>query len=147
MATAAAKLTKKDIARLTARRYLADKAHSYLLGASQPAKLRQIVKAVEMPEVTLRLMRDVLVESDRFENTDRRWVPAVRFSDKGYTLERVLKDVLGSSGLPQPTEAIAGELSHIFGRPAEYYERALPRFLADPQKFFLIADGRCGHAS
>lgn len=147
MSTTASKLTKKDSARLMARRYLADKAYSYLLKAGQPAKLRQIVKAVDMPEVTLRLVKDVLAESDRFETTDRRWVASVRFSDKTRTLEWVLSGLFAQAGIPQRVESVAAELSQIVGRPAEYYEQVLPRLLADPAKFFMTSDGMCGLGS
>lgn len=143
----AEKLSKKDIARATARRFLADKAYGYLLGASQPAKLRQIVKALDMPEATLRLVKDVLAESDRFDTTDRRWVVSMRFTDKSRPLERVLTELMDQAGKPQSCASVASELGQITGRPVEYYEQALPRYLADPAKFFATSGGLFGLGS
>ena len=45
MSNLATKLTKEDIARETAKLYLADKIYLALLGKAQPAKLRQVAKA------------------------------------------------------------------------------------------------------
>lgn len=144
MSATAEKATKKDIARAAARRYLADRVYACLLGTPQPLKLRQVLKAVDVPEVTMRLLKAVLAESARFESTDRRWVPAVRFSDKGYTLDRVLKKVLEDAGVPQPVSSVAGELSQIFGRPVEHYEQSLPRTLTGTGRFFVTPDNKCG---
>lgn len=144
MSATAEKAAKKDIARAAARRYLADKVYAFLLGTSQPAKLRQILKGLDVPGTTMRLIKSVLTESGRFDTTDRRWVPAVRFSDRGYTLDRVLTKVLEDAGVPQPIQAVAGELSQIFGRPVDYYLESLPRTLSRTGRFFVTPDGRCG---
>ncbi len=144
MSTTAEKATKKEAARSAARRYLADKVYANLLGAPQPAKLRQVLKGIDMPEVTMRLLKAVMAESGRFETTDRRWVPAVRFSDKGYTLDRVLTRILEDAGVPMPVQPVAGELAQIYGRPVEYYEQSLPRTLSGTGRFFLTANQMCG---
>ena len=100
MDNSATKLTKEDITREAAKLYLADKAYLVLLGREQPAKLRQVSKAVNLPEATPKLIRSVMLESDRFEMTDRRWAPSIRWSDTRRPFERVLADVLVSAGVP-----------------------------------------------
>ena len=147
MNDSATRLTEEDIARDTAKLYLADRAYLALLGKSQPAKLRQVVKAVGIDGVTTRLMRSVMSESERFETVDRRWAPAVRYGDTRKPFERVLMDVLRSAGVPVTLEPLAQELAQVYGRAAEYYEQALPRILADTDKFFRAGDLGYGLAS
>ncbi len=137
---------KQDIARETARRYLADKAYVQLLGVAQPAKLRQVMKSVGVEGVTLRLTRDVMAESDRFETVDRRWAPSVRYSDTKRPFERIVVDLLASAGVPLPVEAVAQELSPTLNRAPEYYEETLPRILSDTERFFDAGHGRYGLA-
>jgi len=142
----AATLTKEDTARETSRRYLADRAYLHLLGVAQPAKLRQVMKSVGVEGVTIRLMRDVMAESDRFETVDRRWAPSVRYGDTKRPFERIVVEILVSAGGPLPVEAIAQELSHTLNRAAEYYEQTLPRILSDTERFFNAGEGRYGLA-
>jgi len=73
LSKAAAELTKVDSAREAASRYLADRIYAYLVGLDQPAKLRQLTKNADLGEVSTRLLRHVMAESDRFESVDRRW--------------------------------------------------------------------------
>ncbi len=146
VSNSATELTKEDT-RQIARRYLGDKAYSYVLGLTQAAKLRQVMKSVGVEGVTPRLMRDVMMESDRFETVDRRWAASVRYGDARRPLERILTDVIRSAGVPVKLDALAGELPHIIQRTPEYYMQALPRVLADKEKFFQSADGAYGLAS
>ncbi|MCE5313490.1 MAG: hypothetical protein ABFD49_01795 [Armatimonadota bacterium] len=140
-------LTKADIARESARRYLADKAFLSLLGKSQAAKLRQAMKGVDVEGINMRLMRDVMSESDRFETVDRRWAPSARYGDIHRPFERVLAELVQHAGVPVLLETLAQELAQVYGRPAEYYEQALPRILSDREKFFAAGDGKYGLAS
>lgn len=140
MNDSATKLTKEDMAKLNAKRYLADKVYLALLGRSQPAKLRQIMKALDVEGVNLRLVRDVMAESDRFESIDRRWVPSIRFGNEHRPFERVLTDIISSAGTPLRVDVLAQELVQIFGRTAEYYEQTAPRFLNDKSKYFTVDD-------
>lgn len=136
MSNTATKLAKEDIARETAKLYLADKAYLVLLGKGQPAKLRQVSKAVEIDGVTPRLVRSAMAESDRFDIVDRRWAPSIRYGDTHRPFERVLADLLVSAGVPVSLDLLAQELGHIYGRPAEAYEQMLPRILSDRERFF-----------
>lgn len=138
MNDSATKLTKEDKVKLNARRYLADKIYLAVLGRSQPAKLRQIMKALDVEGVNLRLVRDVMAESDRFESIDRRWVPSIRFGNEHRPFERVLTDVISSAGTPLKVDVIAQELAQIYGRTAEHYEQTAPRFLNDQDKYFTV---------
>ena len=136
MDNSATKLTKEDITREAAKLYLADKAYLVLLGREQPAKLRQVSKAVNLPEATPKLIRSVMLESDRFEMTDRRWAPSIRWSDTRRPFERVLADVLVSAGVPVSLDLLAAELGQIFDRPAEAYKEMLPRILTRGENFY-----------
>ena len=147
MSESAVKLTKADILRQTARRYLADVAFRQLLGTPQPAKLRQVMKSIEVEGVTTRLLRDVMAESDRFESVDRRWAPAVRYGDTHRPFERVLSELIQSAGVPVSLGSLAQEMAQVYSRDAEYYEHALPRILSDKERFFRVEDGNYGLAS
>ncbi len=124
MSNSATKLTKEDIAREAAKLYLADRIYLSLLGKGQPAKLRQVAKSIEIEGVTPRLVRSVMVESDRFETMDRRWAPSIRYEDTKRPFERVLKDLLVSAGIPVPLDAArAGAWADL--RPAGRSLRAV----------------------
>lgn len=147
MSDSATKLTKEDIARENARRYLADRAYMFVLGRPQSIKLRQLVKGMDMEGVTMRLVRNVVAGDDRFENVDRRWASSVRYGDTRRPLERVILDIMQSAGVALPLDTLAQELAQTMGRVAEYYEQALPRVFSDKEKFFMTADGRYGSAA
>lgn len=147
MSDSAVELTKKDIARQTAMRYLADKAYLYVLGRKQTSKLRQVIKAVDVEGVNNRLIRHVMVEDSRFESVDRRWAPAVRFGDSRRPVESTLSNILIAAGVPLDVKTMAGELSEVYGRTVEHFEEALPRMLADREKYFKTSDDRYGLAS
>ncbi len=140
MSDTAVELTKEDILRQTARRYLADLAYRQILGSEQPVKLRQIMKGVGVDGVTQRLMRDVMSQSDRFESVDRRWAPSVRYGDTHRPFERVLTEVIQSAGVPTSLEALAGEMAQVYGRTVDYYTQSLPRMLSDKERFFKVDD-------
>jgi len=142
-----AELTKKDIARENAKRYVADKAYLYVLGKSQSAKIGQIIKAVAVDHVDMRLMRAVMVDSDRFECVDRRWSPSARVGDSHRPFERVLTGLIQSAGVPVDVATLAQELAQVYNRPAEFYEQALPRVLSDTEKFFAAGSGAYGISS
>ena len=86
-------------------------------------KIRQVLKAVDVEGVTLRLLRDVMASDSRFETVDRRWAASVRFGDNRRPFERVLQDIIISAGVPLGIEKMAGELAQVYDRPAEYYEQ------------------------
>ncbi|MCE5199987.1 MAG: hypothetical protein ABFD54_18260 [Armatimonadota bacterium] len=144
MNESATKLTNEDIARTTARRYLADKAYLAILGKSQSAKLRQVMKGVDVDGVNIRLMRNVMDESDKFETVDRRWAASVRYGDIHKPFERILQDILQAAGKPLSIDTLAQELAQVYGRSPEYYEQALPRILSDTDKYFALSDGTYG---
>ena len=147
MSDSATKLTKKDIAHVAAKRYLADKAYQYILGKSQPVKLRQIVKGIEMENVTPRLMRSVMAESSKFDIIDRRWTTSVRVGDLRRPFERVLIEIVQSAGIPVALDVLALELSQVYNRTVDYYERGLPRILSNTEEFFKADNGNFGLAS
>lgn len=132
----ATKLTKEDIARETAKLYLADKIYLALLGKSQPAKLKQLAKSVDVKGVTPRLVRSVMAENDRFEMVNGRWAPSIRYGDTRRPFERVLMDLLTSIGIPAHVEPLAAELAQVYDRAAETYEQSLPRIFLDKERFF-----------
>jgi hypothetical protein len=139
-----AKLNEQETIRQAAQRYLADKTYLSLLGVDQPVKLRQILKSIEIKEVTPRLLRRVLGESQRFVTVDRRWVPAVRFGDTRRPFERIVEEIIASAGLPIELEPMASELGQTFGRPKDYYLQTLPRVLTGVDKYFRTRDSRYG---
>ena len=140
MTSTATGLSKKEALRETARRYLADRIYESILGSSQSMKIRQVMKAVDIDGVTLRLLRDVMASDSRFETVDHRWAASVRFGDNRRPFERVLGDIITSAGVPLGIEKMAGELAQVYDRPAECYEQSLPRMLADKEKFFKADD-------
>ncbi len=144
MSKTATKLNKEDTLVENAARYLADRAYRNVLGKSQTLKLRQISKSIDVEGATPRLLRHVMAESDRFETVDRRWAASTRLGDNRRPLERVITEIIQSAGVPVSVETLAGELAQVYGRAVEYYEEALPRVLADQEKFFSAGDGAYG---
>ena len=147
MSNSAAKLTEQDIVRENAKRYLTDKAYQFVLGESQSAKLRQVVKGIDVKGVTARLLRRLMIESGKFETVDRRWAASVRYGDSRRPLERVITEIMQCAGVPVPLESLAQELAQLYERPAEYYEQVLPRLLCDAEKFFSVSDAAYGLTS
>lgn len=144
MSNSATELTKEVKLRLAARRYLADKIYQYLLGKSQAAKLRQVLKGVDIEGANVRLIKDVMTEIDRFETVDRRWAVSARFGDSQRPFERILRDILLNIGVPSAIEPLAEELAQIYNRSVEYYEKGLERVFADKNKFFATGSGTYG---
>lgn len=147
MADSATKLKKEDMVREAAKRYLADRAYLAVLGKPQTAKLRHVLKAVDVDGVTTRLLRSVMAESSRFESVDRRWAPSVRYGDSRRPVERVLADILASAGVPLGVDTLAEDLAQVYGRSVDHFRQVLPRLLSDTEKFFGTDDGRYGLAS
>lgn len=146
MNASVAELKKDDPALKSAVLYLADRAYMCLLGRTQPAKLRQVVKNCGVEGVDLRLLRYVMGEDSRFECVDRRWIPSVRLGNERRPVDRVVRDIISAAGNPVPVSVLASEFAMITGRPAEHYEETLPRLLSDPARYFRIEGDRYGLA-
>lgn len=147
MSTSATKLTIEEPVRVAARVYLADRAYDVLVGREEPAKTGEILRDIPVKDMTLRIIRNTLASSARFEAIDRRWTLAARIQDKGRPFERIVQKVVSDYGRPMPLLALAQELVLIFERPAQYYEEILPRVLSSHDKFFAVDSERCGLSS
>jgi hypothetical protein len=139
----ATKLSKNDTLIAEAKLYLADKAFVALLG-SPPDKLRSVMKRLDLAGSGMRLLRQVMSESDRFECIDRRWTVSPRFGEAGRPFEKVLAHILELAGRPLNLGTLAGEVSMITGRPAEVLEETLSKFLDASEKFFRTTTGEYG---
>lgn len=147
MTNSAANPTKEDIAKQEATRYLADKIYLYLLGKSQPVKLRQLTKAIDVDGLTPRLLRHVMAGSDRFACVDRRWTVGTRFGNTKRPFERILVEILTNAGVPVALDVLAEEMALVLSRSADYYRAILPRILSDPDEFFKAGESSYGLAS
>lgn len=127
-----------------AMRYLEDQAYSALLGCKEPVRSAEIIGAMGREEYSAKLIRHVLAASPRFAQIDRRWDLEVRYEDKQKPLERVLREIIAQYGQPMSVQQIAGELSSVYERPADYYEAILPRMLADEERYFVTSTDQFG---
>lgn len=144
MNNSSTELNKEVKLRLAARRFLADKIYLYLLGKSQSAKLRQVLKGIGIEGANMRLVKDVMTEGDKFETIDRRWAISARYGDSQRPFERILKEILVNIGVPTAIDPLADELAIIYKRDADYYKKGLERVFADKKKFFSTDDGLYG---
>ncbi len=146
MVKSAAKLSKNDALIAEAKLYIADKAFLALLGYP-PEKLRAVMKRLGLAGSSMRLLRLVMSESERFTCTERRWTVSSRFGQSGRPLEKLLTDIMDLAGRPVNLGAIAGEVSLINGRPAEVMEETLSKFLNASEEFFRTASGEYGRTA
>lgn len=127
-----------------ALRYLEDQAYAAMLGCAEPVRSGDIGETIGKDLYTSKLIRHVLSSSPRFTQIDRKWDLEMRYEDKQVPVERVLRELMSACGQAMTAAQVAGELSQVYERPAEYYETFLDRMLADEDKFFRTSDGRYG---
>ncbi|MBI2842631.1 MAG: hypothetical protein HYX78_04460 [Armatimonadetes bacterium] len=136
MGTSAVKIDIEDTMRTAARVYLEDRIYDTLVGREEPAKTGEILRDMGMEDLTLRVVRHILITSARFESTERRWTLATRFEDTQRPFERVVENIIESHGRPMVFSALAQELAYVYRRPVRYYEEIAPRLLSSQDKFF-----------
>ncbi|MEN6522057.1 MAG: hypothetical protein ABFD46_13020 [Armatimonadota bacterium] len=147
MSTSATKLKIEDPVRTAARVYLEDLAYDALVGREEPAKTGEMLREIGLEDLTLRTIRHILTESQRFEPVDRRWTVAARVQDIQRPFERVIESLISAYGRPTTLSALAKELAIIFDRAEDYYKEMLPRLLASHEKFFMLDNERYGLTS
>jgi hypothetical protein len=137
--------TESSLDEALAIHYVADLLHRSLLEAGEPVKASEAAKLAERPEVDLRLARVILAtHPNRFTSTDRKWTLWTRFADPDRAVERNLQEIMETYGLPASQTALSRELSAIYDRSPEYFDRLLPRLLADSSRYFSAGDGFYG---
>lgn len=115
--------------------------HRALVRLGEPARLSEIVRETNEESVTVGLARAVMTEHPlRFVAIDRRWDIAQRYLDKQRPTERTLEELVSIYGGAMPTDAIPGELAHIYGRVREHFDDVAPRLLRG-SRFFPVAQG------
>jgi hypothetical protein len=130
-----------------ALRYAGDTIHGALLGAPGPLKASEAARLAGHPSVDLKLARVVLAASqDRFSALERKWTTRSRQGNPKSTMDFNLGRVLGSYGKPIAVDALAYEMSAVYGRSVDHYLEALPKVLSQTQWYFQTADGRYGLA-
>lgn len=127
-----------------ALRYLEDQAYVAMLGRGEPVRSGDIGETIGKDLYTSKLIRHTLSLSPRFTQIDRKWDLEMRYEDKELPVERVLRELMVACGQMMTAAQVAGELSQVYERPAEYYETFLERMLANEDKFFKTSDGRYG---
>ncbi|MFQ3549485.1 MAG: hypothetical protein SNJ70_07005 [Armatimonadota bacterium] len=147
MSDSTTKIKKTDIVKEATQRYIADNLYQMLLGEPQAMKLRQISKEFEIENVTPKLLKHIMVTSEKFASVDRRWAVKERFGDKNRPFERILNDLIINLGHTSEIAPLASELAVIYNRYAEYYEDGLIRFFSDKEKYFKTEKGTYGTTS
>lgn len=121
-----------------ATRYASDIVYRALLHASEPLKMSEVVRAVDRPDVDLKLTRVVLVTDPRITAAERKWKVWTRLLDPGNPLERNVRQILADAGQPVRIPVMARMLGDIYGRPAEVYEELLRRFAAAGDRYITV---------
>lgn len=144
MSKSASKLTIENPTRQAARVYLADKAYEVLAGREDAAKTGEILREIGIEDITLRMIRQTLSSSDRFEPMDRKWTVASRIQDQQKTFERIVESVISGYGRPMPFSVLTEEMTLTNDREEFYYEDMLPRVLGANPRFFSIDGDKYG---
>jgi len=147
VATAAAERSIDEVMEQAARVYLEDILYDALLKHDEPAKTRELLGETGIKDATMRLIKDIMGGSPRFEQTDRRWTLAQRTEDTQRPLQQIISQILDSCGRPMTVDEMAHELALIFARPIEHYREILPRLLRNGDLYFPIGEDRFGRAA
>ncbi len=100
-----------------------------LIEAHDPLKASDVVKAVNRPDVDLKLARVILTTNSTMTATDRRWTLWSRFLDKHSSVDFNCQRILNTYGEPMTLECLARELNAVYGRPTEIYEVVVEHFV------------------
>ena len=123
-----------------AARYAGDLVYKALIETGEPLKASEVAKAVDHPDVDMKLARVVLATTVSMTAVDRKWTIWTRYLDVNNTVDRNIHRVLNAFGQPIRIMELARELGTIYDRPAEVYEEMLSRLVLNRKRFFLIAD-------
>ncbi len=127
-----------------AMRYLEDQAYTAMLGYKEPVRSAEIIAAIGKENYTAKLLRHVFSASTRFAQIDRKWDLEVRYEDVQKPVERLLRQIMASYGMPMTVEQIADELASIYDRAADYYEPMIERMVKNEEKYFSLPNGQHG---
>jgi len=120
---------------------LVTKVQRALVALTEPARIGEIAQQIADDAITPAAIRYVLDSHPRlFAAVDRRWDLAQRYGDSQRPMAKILEDLVSAHGEPMPVEGAAGELSRIFRRPLEAYEKVAPRMLRS-RLFFPVSEG------
>ncbi len=123
-----------------AARYAADLVYRALIEAGDPLKASEVARAIDRPDVDLKLVRVVLATNPHMTAVDRKWTIWTRYLDKQNTLDRNLHRILNTFGQPIRIVHLARELESVYGRPAEVYEEILARLGRGNSRYFVLGE-------
>lgn len=140
MATVApAKLLAPQTEQELAARYAGDLVYKALIETGEPLKASEVARAVDHPDVDMKLARVVLATNANMTAVDRKWTLWTRYLDVQHAVDRNIHRVLNVFGQPIRLSDLARELNLIYGRPTETYIEMLNRLVRDRKRYFLIA--------
>lgn len=141
MATAVSLKTQKPATEEElAARYAGDLVYRALIEAGDPLKASEVVKALDRPDIDLKLARVVLTTDPRMTAVDRKWTLWSRYIDVRNTLDRNIHRILQAYGQPIHLAHLAQELHSVYGRPSEIYEEILSQITRAGVRLRLLAD-------
>ncbi len=111
-----------------------------LIEAHEPIKASDVVKAVNRPDVDLKLARVILTTNQSMTATDRRWTLWTRFLDKRSSVDFNCQRILNAFGEPMTLECLAHELNSVYGRPPEIYEVVVEHFVEQAVSLTRISE-------
>lgn len=121
-----------------AARYAESLIYRALIETSEPMKASEVAKAVDRPDVDLKLTRVALATSPHMTAVDRKWTLWSRYLDTRHTVDHNLRRVLNTFGQPIQLSHLAHELHSIYHRPVEIYEAMLQRLTQDTRRYILL---------
>jgi hypothetical protein len=123
-----------------AARYASALVYKALIETSEPLKASEVTRAVNRPDVDLRLTRVVLATDPRMTAVDRKWTLWTRYLDTQNTQDRNLHRIFNTFGQPIRIPHLSHELNAVYGRPAEIYEEILGRLAAKNDRYFRLGE-------
>src|SRR5579862_4971518 len=123
-----------------AARYAADLVYRALIEAGEPLKASEVTRAIDRPDVDLKLVRVMLATNPHMTAVDRKWTIWTRYLDKQNTLDRNLHRILNTFGQPIKIAHLARELESVYGRPVEIFEETLRRLSRGDLRYFQLGD-------
>lgn len=111
-----------------------------LIEAHEPLKASDVVKAVNRPDVDLKLARVILTTSPLMTATDRRWTLWTRFLDTRSSIDFNCHRILNAFGEPMSLDCLAHELNAVYGRPSEIYEVVVESFVEQASSLTRISN-------
>ncbi len=123
-----------------AARYAGDLVYKALIKTGEALKASEVAKAVDHPDVDMKLARVVLATTPTMTAVDRKWTIWTRYLDVNNTVDRNIHRVLNTFGQPIRLPEMAREMASIYGRPIEVFTDMLRRLVQNKNRYFLIGN-------